>query len=217
MIKVLIADDQSILKEGLKMILGMEEDIDICGLASDGEEAYNICKWNIPDVVLMDIKMPNMNGVEATKKIKEDFPKTKVIMLTTFNDDEFIYDALKYGASGYLLKDASPQKIAEAIRTVYDGGALIQPDIATKVIDRFSKMASGNEISKIDERVGLLTDREKDICRLLGEGKNNKEIAKELFLSDGTVKNHITNILNKLNLRDRTQLAIFSVRNNLCK
>ncbi|MTI47511.1 response regulator transcription factor [Sporosalibacterium faouarense] len=216
MIKIAIVDDQRILKEGLKMILGNEDDLEICGLASDGEEAYNICKWNLPDVVLMDIKMPKMNGVEATKKIRNEFPNIKIIVLTTFNDDEFIYDALRYGASGYLLKDSSPDKIAEAIRTVYSGGALIQPDVATKVIDRFSKMAQGNNGHSIDEKVELLTERETDICKLLGEGRNNKEIAKELFLSEGTIKNHITNILNKLDLRDRTQLAIFSVKNNLC-
>ncbi len=214
--KVIIADDQNILKEGLKMILGKEEDIEICGLASNGEEAYHLCKWNKPDIVLMDIKMPKVNGVEATKRIKESFPNIKIIVLTTFNDDEYIYDALKFGASGYLLKDATPEKIAEAVRTVYNGGALIQPDVATKVIDRFSQMAIGGNEQVMDERVELLTDREKDVCRLLGEGKNNKEIAYELFLSEGTVKNHITNILNKLELRDRTQLAIFSVKNDLC-
>ncbi|EOC99557.1 response regulator transcription factor [Caldisalinibacter kiritimatiensis] len=215
MIKVLIVDDQDILKEGLKMILSSEGDIEICGLASNGEDAYNICKWNLPDVVLMDIKMPKVNGVEATKRIKKDFPKIKIIVLTTFNDDEYIYDALKYGASGYLLKDATPERIAEAIREVYNGGALIQPNVAAKVVDRFYEMANNNNGKSIDKRVDKLTKREKDICRFLGEGKNNKEIAKELFLSEGTIKNHITNILNKLELRDRTQLAIFSVKNGL--
>lgn len=214
MIKVVIVDDQDILKEGLKMILSKEDDIDICGLASDGEEAYNICKWNMPDVVLMDIKMPKANGVEATKRIKESFESIKIIVLTTFNDDEYIYDALKYGASGYLLKDASPGKIAEAIRTVHDGGVLIQPDVASRVIHKFAQMANGTHKTVIDKRVEMLTNREKDICKLLGEG-NNKEIATELFLGEGTVKNHVTNILSKLELRDRTQLAIFSVKNDL--
>lgn len=216
MIKVAIVDDQDILKEGLKLILGKEEDIDICGLASDGEEAYNICKWNMPDVVLMDIKMPKVNGVEATRIIRENFENIKIIVLTTFNDDEYIFDALKYGASGYLLKDASPAEIAEAIRTVYNGGALIQPDVASRVIDKFAQIVNQNRKTIIDERVNILTGREKDICGLLGEGKNNKEIAKELYLSEGTVKNHVTSILNKLELRDRTQLAIFAVKNDLC-
>jgi len=215
MIKLVIADDQDILKQGLSMILGNEDDIEICGLASDGEGAYNLCKVHKPNVVLMDIKMPGINGVEGTRVIKEDFPEIKVIVLTTFNDDEFIYEALSNGASGYLLKDATPGKIAEAIRTVYKGGALLQPDVAIKVIDKFTKMTEGKIKGKIDSRVECLTEREMDICRLLGEGKNNKEIAGELFLSKGTIKNHITNILAKLELRDRTQLAIFSVKNDL--
>lgn len=215
MMKVIIADDQVILREGLKIILGMEKDIDVCGLASDGNEAYELCRKYAPDIVLMDIKMPNVNGVDATKRIKNDFPDTKVIVLTTFNDDEFIFDALKYGASGYLLKDATPEKIAEAIRTAYTGGALIQPDIAAKVINQFSQMAYGEDITEIDSRVSELTIRELDICRAVGEGKNNKEISKELFLSEGTVKNHVTTILDKLELRDRTQLAIFAIKNRI--
>lgn len=215
MIKVAIADDQEILREGLKMILNMEEDIEVCGLASNGKEAYEICKWRMPDVILMDIKMPEMNGVEATRRIKEDFPNIKVIVLTTFNEDEFIYDALKFGASGYLLKDAKPETIRDALRVVYRGGALIQPDVAVRVLDRFSKLAKGNIGKERDSRIELLTEREKDICKLLGQGKNNREIGEKLYLSEGTVKNHITNILSKLDLRDRTQLAIFAVRNNM--
>ncbi|KGG80369.1 LuxR family transcriptional regulator [Caloranaerobacter azorensis H53214] len=215
MIKVFLVDDQRILTEGLKMILGREKDIQICGVANSGKEAYELCKWNRPDIVLMDIKMPKMNGAEATKLIKRDFPETKVIILTTFNDDEYIYEALKNGASGYILKDATPDEIAEAIRTVYNGGALIQPEVAVKVLNKFSEMAKSKEVRNIDSRVELLTSREKEICRLVGEGKNNKEISKELYLSEGTVKNHITKILNKLELRDRTQLAIFAIKNNL--
>ncbi len=217
MIKVVIADDQDILKQGLNMILGSEEDIDICGMASDGQEAYEICRKQNPDIVLMDIKMPNVNGVKATKMIKRDFPNIKIIVLTTFNDDEYIYEALKSGASGYFLKDATPEKLSEAIRTVYNGGALMQSDIAVKVIDKFSEMANNNINDKQDDRVKLLTRRERHICNLLAEGKNNKEIAEELFLSEGTVKNHITNILSKVELRDRTQLALFAVKNGLCK
>ncbi|MTI67268.1 MAG: response regulator transcription factor [Firmicutes bacterium] len=213
MIKILIADDQDILKQGLSMILENMEDIKVCGLASNGNEAYKLCKKKKPDVVLMDIKMPDLNGVEATKIIKEDFENIKIIVLTTFNDDEYIYEALKNGASGYLLKDASPEKIADAIRTVYNGGALIQSDVAVKVIDRFSKLAC--ESKEKDKRIKTLTKRELDICRLLAQGKNNKEIAQALFISKGTVKNHLTKILTKLELRDRTQLAIFSVKNDI--
>ncbi|KPU44262.1 transcriptional regulatory protein DegU [Oxobacter pfennigii] len=215
MIKVLLVDDQDILLEGLKLILGKEEGIKICGTAGNGKKAYEACKWNRPHVILMDIKMPMVNGVEATKMIKKDFPDVKVIVLTTFNDDEYIYDALKNGASGYLLKDASPSEIAAAVRTVHNGGALIQSEIAVKVINKFSELAQSNPKSHRDSRAELLTEREIEICRLLAEGKNNKEISDMLYLSEGTVKNHITKILVKLDLRDRTQLAVFTIKNNL--
>lgn len=215
MINVLIVDDQDILVEGLKMILGKEADINISGSANNGRKACELCKWNRPDVVLMDIKMPELDGVEATRLIKRDFPEVKVIVLTTFNDDEYIYEALKNGASGYLLKDAPPQEIAKAVRTVYNGGALIHSEVAVKVIDKFSEMAKGKLEKQLDPRVGQLTEREIEICRLVAEGRNNKEIADALFLSEGTVKNHITRVLLKLDLRDRTQLAVFSIKNDL--
>ena len=215
MIKVLLVDDQDILVEGLKLILGKEEDIQICGTANNGRKAYEACKWNRPDVVLMDIKMPEINGVEATRMIKKDFPSVRIIVLTTFNDDEYIYDALKNGASGYLLKDASPAEIAGAVRTVYNGGALIQPEVAVKVLDKFSELAKVNWDKHSDPRVELLTEREIEVCRLIAEGKNNKEIADGLYLSEGTVKNHITKVLIKLDLRERTQLAVFTIKNGL--
>jgi DNA-binding NarL/FixJ family response regulator len=215
MIKVLLVDDQDILVEGLRLILGKEEDIEICGTANNGSKAYEACKWNRPDVVLMDIQMPGVNGVEATRLVKRDFPGIRIIVLTTFNDDEYIYDALKNGASGYLLKDTSPAEIAGAVRTVYNGGALIQSEVAVKVIDKFSELAKGNPGRHSDPRAELLTEREIEVCRLIAEGKNNKEIADELFLSEGTVKNHITKVLIKLDLRDRTQLAVFTIKNDL--
>lgn len=215
MIKLLLADDQDILTEGLKLILGSEEDIEIVGTADNGKKAYELCRIRKPDLVLMDIQMPEVNGVEATAMIKKDFPNIKIIVLTTFNDDEYIYDALKNGASGYLLKDTSTAEILKAVRTVYKGGALIQSEIAVKVIDKFSQLAQKTEYKYIDPRVELLTDREIEICRLIAEGKSNKEISEELFLSQGTVKNHITKILLKLDLRDRTQLAIFTINNDL--
>lgn len=215
MIRVLLVDDQDILVQGLKLILGTEEDIEICGTANDGKKAYEVCKWNRPDVVLMDIQMPEMNGVEATAIIKKQFPDIKIIVLTTFNDDQYIYDALKNGASGYMLKDTSPAEIAKAVRTVYNGGALIQSEVAVKVIDKFSQLAKETVDKPIDSKVELLTEREIEICKLIAEGKNNQEIAEELFLSQGTVKNHITRILIKLDLRDRTQLAVFTIKNDL--
>lgn len=215
MIKVLLVDDQDILVEGLKLILSMEQDITICGTANNGQRACEQSKLSHPDVILMDIQMPILNGVEATKLIKSEFPNVKIIVLTTFNDDQYIYEALKYGASGYLLKDTSPVEIAKAIRTVFNGGALIQSEVAVKVIDQFSQLAKETVDKQIDSRAKLLTEREIDICRLVAEGKNNKEISDELYLSQGTVKNHITRILIKLDLRDRTQLAVFTIKNDL--
>lgn len=215
MIKILLVDDQDILVEGLKLILGKEEDLVICGSANDGKAAYEACLWNTPDVVLMDIKMPGVNGVDATAMIKKDFPHIKILVLTTFNDDDYIYEALKYGASGYLLKDTSPAEIAAAVRTVYNGGALIQSEVAVKVLDQFSELARGRREKQTDPRASQLTEREIDICRLIAEGKNNQEIAGDLYLSEGTVKNHITRILIKLDLRDRTQLAVFTIKNDL--
>lgn len=215
MIKILLADDQDILTEGLKLILGAEEDIEIAGIASNGKKTYDLCRLRHPDVVLMDIQMPEVNGVEATAMIKKDFPQIKIIVLTTFNDDKYIYDALKNGASGYLLKDTSPTEILRAVRTVYNGGALIQSEVAVKVIDQFSRLANETADKHIDPRAKLLTDRETEICRLIAEGKNNQEIGEELFLSTGTVKNHISRVLIKLDLRDRTQLAVFTIKNDL--
>ncbi len=215
MIKVLLVDDQDILIQGLKLILGAEEDIEISGTANNGKKAYEACKWNKPDVVLMDIQMPEVNGVEATAMIKKDFPNIKIIVLTTFNDDQYIYDALKNGASGYLLKDTSPSEIAKAVRTVFNGGALIQSEVAVKVIEKFSQLAKDTVDKPTDPKVELLTEREIEICRLIAEGKSNQEIAEELFLSQGTVKNHITRVLIKLDLRDRTQLAVFTIKNVL--
>jgi len=213
MINLVIVDDQSILRDGLKFMLSKKERFNIIGTAKNGKEAYDICKNSNVDIVLMDIKMPVMDGVESTRIIKRDFPHINIIILTTFNDDEYIFEALKYGASGYLLKDATMEKIEEAIIEVYNGGVLIQPNVARKMVDMFSKMT--NEETEVDQRVKHLTDRERDILKQLGEGKSNKEIGEDLFISEGTVKNHITSILNKLELRDRTQLALFAVKNGI--
>jgi len=213
MIRVGIVDDQEIMRQGMKVILSVQEDIDVVGEGCNGMEGYRMCEEHVLDVILMDVKMPVMDGVEATRRIKRDFPGVKIIILTTFDEDEYIFEALKYGASGYLLKDASPKKIMEAIMDVYTGGALIQPQVAAKVVERFRHMEE-KEYNR-DPRVETLTGRERDIVQLVGEGKSNREMAKQLFISEGTVKNHITNILVKLELRDRTQLAIFAIKNGL--
>jgi DNA-binding NarL/FixJ family response regulator len=215
-IKVLLADDQEIITRGLKMILESGDEIIVTGTAGNGEEAYNLCKWQRPDVVLMDIKMPVMSGVEATAAITRDFPGVKIIILTTFNEEGYIFDALAGGAFGYLLKESTPEEIITAVKTVYRGGALLQSGVADKVVRRFS-LSGGKETGRLaaDERVNLLTEREKDIARLVGEGRSNREIAGELYLSQGTVRNHLSSILAKTGLRDRTQLAIFAIKNNL--
>ncbi|WP_105615863.1 response regulator transcription factor [Vallitalea okinawensis] len=213
MIRVALVDDQRIMIEGLKMIVG-HGDIRVVGSASNGYEAYELCKEKSIDVMLMDIKMPNCNGVEAVKKIKRDYPHIKIIMLTTFNDDAYIFDSLRYGASGYLLKDAEPSEIIEAIKNVNAGGAMIEPTSANRLIEKFIELSLANDQTNEFHDIPL-TKREKDVCRLVIEGKNNKEIADELYISEGTVKNNLTNILSKLNLRDRTQLAIYLLQHNV--
>ncbi|SET79115.1 two component transcriptional regulator, LuxR family [Natronincola peptidivorans] len=215
MIKMIIADDQSIITAGLRMIFEKEEDIEICATASNGQEAVELTQWYKPAVVLMDIKMPILDGIEATKQIKSQIPDTKVLLLTTFQDDELIHNALSHGACGYLLKDAEPKKILEAVRIVASGGALLDPQVTYSVIQQFNQLKKVGQESKDIDKIKLLTDRELEIVKELGQGKNNKEIGEYLHLGEGTVKNHITKILEKLELRDRTQLAIFSIKNDL--
>jgi len=213
MIKVGVVDDQEILRQGLRMILSSNEEIEVVGEGSNGMDAYRLCESHILDILLLDIKMPVMDGVEATRRIKRDFPQVKIIILTTFDDDEYIFKALKFGASGYILKEASPQKIIEAVKDVYKGGAQMHPQIAAKVVKKLRNIEE--QTIPHSSRINCLTRREEDIVKLVGEGKNNREIAEELFIAEGTVKNHITNILEKLELRDRTQLAIFAIKNHL--
>lgn len=212
MIKVLIADDQALMVQGLSMILSQEKSIEVVGTATNGEEAVAFCKDHPVDVVLLDIRMPIMDGVEATHKIKELNENIKILVLTTFNDDAYIFGSLKNGASGYLLKDALPEEILQGILTVHQGGTLINPEVATKVVKR---LTDREPEAPLDPRLRDLTIREKDICRLLALGRNNKEISEELFISEGTVKNNITRILDKLGIRDRTQLALFAVKNKI--
>ncbi len=212
MIRVLIVDDQEIMRQGLAMILNQEPDMKIVGTAGNGEEAFAFCRdQEQPDVVLMDIQMPVMNGVKATRALKGLNPEIRVVILTTFHDDAYIFESLREGANGYLLKDAPPETIAQSIRAVFDGGAMIQPEIASRVIRQFNKMQDERP-AFVQGDTGNLTKREIEICSLVARGLNNREIAETLFLSEGTVKNHITRILDKLNLRDRTQLAIYTIR-----
>lgn len=219
MINVMIVDDQNLIREGISMLLSLSEDIKIVDMATNGEEALEKINKNSEniDVVLMDVKMPVMNGVEATKIIKTNYPDIKVIILTTFKDDEYLYEALKNGASGYMLKDIKSDEIIDAIKSVYAGNFLLQNELANKIWKLFH---SSDTFTEKEEKIEIkgpyesLTQREIELSILVSQGKSNKEISEILFITEGTVKNHLTRVLAKLQLRDRTQLALF-IKNKL--
>lgn len=206
-IKVMVVDDQPIVRDGLKLLLSLSDEIDVLCTASNGEEAVKLCEWYEPDIILMDIRMPGMDGVKATKIIKERYPKVKVIVLTTFNDDSFIFEALKNGASSYLLKDVESEELINTIKIIHLGGTMLQNSVATKLVNKISKL--NDKKSAIEN----LTQRELEISKLVAEGLSNKEIASKLFITEGTVKNHISNILSKLGLSHRTQIALYIIEN----
>ena len=213
MIKILIADDQALIRESLQIILSAHAGLEVVGTVADGKEVLEKIPQLRPDLILMDIRMPNMDGVLCTKAVKEQYPDIKIIILTTFDDDDFIFSALKYGASGYMLKGVSTEELYQAIQTVYKGGAMINPNIASKVFKLFSQMAQSNfAIAVQEENVADMSQTEWRIIQQVGFGVSNKEIAAKLFLSEGTVRNYLSTILAKLNLRDRTQLAIWAVQ-----
>ncbi len=213
MINVLIADDQELIRQSLRIVLESREGISVIDAVENGQEVIQSVRRQKPDVILMDIRMPKLDGVSCTQIIKENYPKIKIIILTTFDDDEYVYNALKYGASGYLLKGVSMEELETAIKTVYSGKAMINPDIATKVLQLFSRMAKSDYTIPVGDRaVEELTENEWRIISCVGTGAANKEIAEKLRLSEGTVRNYLSSILNKLNLRDRTQLAIWAVQ-----
>nr|WP_314465248.1 response regulator transcription factor [uncultured Clostridium sp.] len=216
MIKVLIADDQELIRQSLQIVLNSRKDMTVTDVAADGQEVMRCIRKNKPDVILMDVRMPKMDGVQCTKLIKESHPQIKIIILTTFDDDEYVYNALKYGASGYLLKGVSMEELANAITTVYNGWAMINPDITAKVLRLFSQMAKADySITVKEKNMDELTKTEWKIIAQVEKGASNREIAGALNLSEGTVRNYLSTILNKLNLRDRTQLAIWAVQNNV--
>ena len=206
-VTILLVDDQRLMREGLRTLLELESGLRVVGEASQGQEALDQYASLQPDVVLMDVRMPVMDGVESTRQLMSQWPRCRVIILTTFDDDEYVFEGLRAGALGYLLKDVSIQELADAIRTVMAGGVLIEPSVARKVVAEFARMTS----SAPTTRFGLdepLSEREIDILRLLAQGLTNREIAQRLFLAEGTVKNYVTNILSKIGVRDRTQAAL---------
>jgi DNA-binding NarL/FixJ family response regulator len=206
-IKILLVDDQPLFREGLRTLLSVHSDFEIVGEAGNGLEAVNLARSHRPSVVLMDLQMPVLDGVAATNRLHEEYPQCRVIVLTTFDDDEMVFDGLRAGAVGYLLKDAPSEKLAEAIRVAARGETFLQPSVAAKVVAEFARLtrkttAHSNSFSE------PLSERELEILRLIASGASNREIADTLFLAEGTVKNHVTNILGKLGVRDRTQAAI---------
>lgn len=210
MINVIIADDQKLVREGIRMLLSLYKEVKIIGEATNSIELLNLMKNKLPDVVLMDVRMPLMAGIECTKIIKNLHKSVKIIILTSFNDDEYIFDSINYGADGYLLKDAGSDYIFNAIKSVYNGEMFLDPKVTLKVVNAFKSIKSSTytALQDILNDFNLLTPREKEVATLVAEGKNNKEICKILFLTEGTVKNYVTKILDKLNLNSRTELAV---------
>jgi DNA-binding NarL/FixJ family response regulator len=206
-IRILLVDDQRLMREGLRILLELEPDLEIVGEAENGEAALEAYERFEPDAVLMDVRMPGMDGVEATWRLRERWSDARVIILTTFDDDEYVFEGLRAGAQGYLLKDVSGHDLAEAVRTVAAGGALIEPSVARKVVAEFARVAPPARAADS----GLpepLSEREQEILRLLAQGLSNREIALRLSLAQGTVKNYVTTVLQKLGVRDRTQAAL---------
>ena len=207
-IKVMLVDDEQLIRSGLKIMLETYPDIEVIHQAGNGREAFECCKKEVPDVVLMDIRMPVSTGIEGTKLIKEAYPEVKIVMVTTFQDTEYIVEAIQYGASGYLLKDSSYEAIYDGIKVALSGKVVMDATVSEKLVMQPKVPASS--IEKKDISSFGLTDREIELIRLVSQGLNNKEISEALFLSEGTVKNNISTILSKLALRDRTQLVIFA-------
>jgi DNA-binding NarL/FixJ family response regulator len=208
-IRVVVADDQQIVREGFAALLETQPDITVVGRASDGEEAVRVCGEQQPDVVLMDVRMPGVDGIEATRRL----PGTKVIILTTFDLDDYVYDALSAGASGFLLKDAGAERLFEAVRVVAAGDALLAPAVTRRLIAEFARQRP--RVQAAPERLSELTPREVEVLRLIAEGLSNLEIADRLVLSDETVKTHVSRVLFKLGLRDRTQAVVAAYESGL--
>jgi DNA-binding NarL/FixJ family response regulator len=215
-IRTLIVDDHALFRRGLEIVLVTEPDIEVVGEASDGTEAVEKAGESLPDVVLMDIRMPRSNGIDACRAIKDVAPSARIIILTMSDEEEDLFDAIKAGASGYLLKDIPLDQLAEAVRSVHGGQSLISPSMAGKLLTEFASLASrDHEEPPREVPAPKLTDREMQVLRLVARGMNNRDIAKELFISDNTVKNHVRNILEKLQIHSRMEAVMVAVREKL--
>ena len=213
-LSVLIVDDQALVRAGFRMILDAEEDIEVAGEAADGAEAVAEAQRLSPDVILMDVRMPQVDGIEATRRVLADGFDTKVVMLTTFDMDEYVYDALRAGASGFLLKDVPPEQLVAGIRAVASGDALLAPAVTRRVIEEFVRRPP-DSVRTAPPELAELTARELEVLELIARGLSNAEIAKELFVSETTVKTHVAHVLMKLDLRDRVQAVVFAYESGL--
>jgi DNA-binding NarL/FixJ family response regulator len=213
-LRVMVADDHALFRRGLEMVLGHEDDIEMVGEAYDGAEAIEKAQELMPDVVLMDVRMPKRSGIEATAQIKDLLPHVKILMLTISDEEADLYDAIKAGASGYLLKEIPIEEVADAIRSVWAGQSRISPSMASKLLTEFAAMSKATD-DRPPVPTPRLTDREMEVLRLVAQGMNNRDIAKELFISENTVKNHIRNILEKLHLHSRMEAVVYAVREKM--
>jgi DNA-binding NarL/FixJ family response regulator len=213
-IRLLIADDHELFRRGLRMVLEDEDDIEIVDEAGDGEVAVELAREHAPDVVVMDVRMPGLSGIQAARRIKEEEPGTKILVLTISDEEDDLYDAIKAGANGYLLKEISIDEIANAVRSVHSGQSLISPSMASKLLDEFAAMIKKEE-QKEEVPAPRLTPREMEVLEHVAQGMNNREIAKALFISENTVKNHVRNILEKLHLHSRMEAVVYAVREKL--
>jgi DNA-binding NarL/FixJ family response regulator len=213
-IRTLIADDHELFRRGLRMVLDDEPDIDVIGEAGDGESAVAMAREHAPDVVVMDVRMPIKSGIDAARSIKEELPGTKILVLTISDEEDDLYEAIKAGANGYLLKEISIDEIGHAVRSVNGGQSLISPSMASKLLDEFAAMIKKEE-QKEQVPAPRLTPREMEVLQHVAQGMNNREIAKTLFISENTVKNHVRNILEKLHLHSRMEAVVYAVREKL--
>ncbi len=215
MIRLVLCDDQDIVTEGMQVILGMVPEFEIVGVGHDGAEAVDLVAEHRPDVVLMDLRMPIMNGIQATRKIREQYPETRVLVLTTYDDDGWVFDAIRAGASGYLLKDTPRQQLIQAIKGTVEGATFVDPNVAGKLFNQISRPGT---VTTIDSSIAAdLSDREREVLQLLADGLSNANIAERLHLSKGTVQNYVSNILLKMDVADRTQAAVLALRHGLAR